>query len=103
MVIRPKSSATVVMVLSSANASSTPAAASVIAASVYSGSISEMAPTKVVFPTPNPPLTTSFTVVTGATRSENTDTFNDPFQYLDGDVGRLVHGDHVGRQQIGDD
>ena len=41
--------------------SSTPIDTSVISASVTSGSISEIAPTNVVFPTPNPPLITIFT------------------------------------------
>ena len=41
--------------------SSTPAATSVIAASVVSGSISETAATAVVLPTPKPPATTIFT------------------------------------------
>src|SRR4051812_7146852 len=66
--IRPKSMATVVEVLRSVTppASSTPTLCSVIAASVESGSMSEMAPMKVVLPTAKPPATTIFTV-TGAT------------------------------------
>ncbi len=61
-VIRPKSSATVVVVFwLSSEASSTPTDRSVIAASVTSGSISEIAPMKVVLPTPNPPLITILT------------------------------------------
>src|SRR3954470_7986204 len=57
--MRPKSIATVVVVLFGvAELSSTSALASVIMASVVSGSISESAPTIVVFPEPNPPATT---------------------------------------------
>src|SRR5436305_12844346 len=43
--------------------SSTPLLASVITASVVSGTISETDPTNVVFPTPNPPATTILTEV----------------------------------------
>ena len=41
--------------------SSTPSLTLVIAASVVSGAISEIEPTKVVLPTPNPPATTILT------------------------------------------
>ena len=41
---------------------------SVISASVTSGSISEMAPTKVVLPTPKPPLMTILTATGSAAR-----------------------------------
>src|SRR4051794_27306160 len=59
--MRPKSMATVVVVLFGvAVRSSTPTDADVITASVRSGTISETAPTKVVFPAPNPPDTTIF-------------------------------------------
>jgi len=54
--------ATVVVVLAvpaTALWSSTPVATTVMAASVVKGSTSEMAPTKVVFPTPNPPAMTN--------------------------------------------
>jgi hypothetical protein len=65
-VIRPKSSATVVVVLAdTAVVSSIPIDRSVISASVSSGSISEIAPMKVVLPTPKPPLMTILTA-TGA-------------------------------------
>src|SRR5690606_6008976 len=58
----PKSIATVVEVLrSSFDRSSTPSEYDVIVASVVSGSISEMAPTSVVLPTPNPPAIRNFT------------------------------------------
>src|ERR1700677_992523 len=59
-VTRPKSIATVVVVFPPAALSgSTVLLASVIHASVLTGGISETAPTSVVFPTPNPPATTS--------------------------------------------
>src|SRR5579884_2245615 len=62
MVMQPKSIATVVVVLRGVwLKSSTPAATSVMAASVVSGSISEMEPTVVVLPTPKPPAMTSLT------------------------------------------
>src|ERR1700722_13788191 len=61
MEMRPKSSATVVVVFpGTCDRSSTPAAASVMTASVVRGSISEMLATVVVFPTANPPATTIF-------------------------------------------
>src|SRR6266540_219949 len=57
-VMRPKSMATVVVVLpGTAVMSSTPTETSVIASSVVSGVISDTDPTKVVLPTPNPPAT----------------------------------------------
>src|SRR6478672_6810872 len=66
--MRPKSIATVVEVLRSVTppASSTPSECSVIAASVDSGSMSEIDPMNVVLPTANPPATTILTVM-GAT------------------------------------
>src|SRR5690554_6278142 len=61
-VMRPKSIATVVVVLPPVCVrSSTPADTEVIAASVRSGSISEIDPTKVVLPTPKPPAITNLT------------------------------------------
>src|SRR5690349_12809252 len=64
MVMQPKSIATVVVVLLGVwLRSSTPAATSVMAASVVSGSISEMEPTAVVLPTPKPP---AITILTGS-------------------------------------
>src|SRR5918996_5955684 len=61
-VIRPKSMATVVVVLSGSQvASSTSTLTDVIAASVRSGTISDTAPTNVVLPTPKPPETTILT------------------------------------------
>jgi hypothetical protein len=65
MLIRPKSIATVVVVLSgTAEVSSTPMLGAVMTSSVRSGAISETAPTKVVLPTPKPPATTIFAEVT---------------------------------------
>src|SRR5919108_158767 len=62
MVRRPKSMATVVVVLPvTADRSSMPTDRSVMTASVVSGVISDTAPTNVVFPTPNPPATTILT------------------------------------------
>ena len=63
--IRPKSIATVVVVLpGTCRVSSTPTPADVMMASVVSGVISETDPTKVVLPTPNPPAITIFADVT---------------------------------------
>src|ERR1044072_2904179 len=45
--------------------SSTPMLASVMTASVVSGTISDTEPTRVVLPTPNPPATTIFAEVVG--------------------------------------
>jgi hypothetical protein len=57
--IVPKSIATVVVVFSGTSpVRSISAATSVMAASVVSGGESEMIPTAVVFPTPNPPAIT---------------------------------------------
>src|SRR4051794_8369010 len=116
MVTRPKSIATVVVVLPGPAAPtwSTVEAAMVIAASVVSGSISDSAPIIVVLPTPNPPETTTFTGTGGgvpaardgcpcrsAEVSECSDTGDQPFE--EGDVLRLVGSDHGGVQQpVGD-
>src|SRR6266568_723982 len=63
-VARPKSIATVVVVLSGVwDRSSRPSLAVVITASVVSGVISDTDPTKVVLPTPKPPATTILTDV----------------------------------------
>src|SRR5690242_19469413 len=65
-VMHPKSRATVVRVFSGTfSLMSTRAAAEVISAAVVSGLSSEMAPTAVVLPTPNPPAMTIFTGVGG--------------------------------------
>src|SRR6188472_2662371 len=102
-VMRPKSIATVVdaLVVAAAPASSMPSEALVMAASVVSGSISEIEPTKVVLPTANPPATTIFTgtgtfrAASGADpgapvgRSESLESIQHPFQEID--VGLLGH------------
>ena len=63
-VIRPKSMATVVVVLSSMPSRLSVAAPTwVSSSSVLSGSISLTAPTKVVLPTPNPPAIRIFSAV----------------------------------------
>src|SRR3954467_12997930 len=65
MLIRPKSIATVVVVLpGTCRVSSTPTPAEVMIASVVNGVISETEPTSVVLPTPNPPAMTIFADVT---------------------------------------
>src|SRR3954447_24065552 len=65
MVMRPKSIATVVVVLPGTSlVSSTSTPAEVMIASVVSGVISETDPTSVVLPTPNPPAMTIFAEVT---------------------------------------
>ena len=70
MVIRPKSIATVVVVLpSTPEMSSVPTPASVSTSSVCSGRISLTAPTSVVLPTPKPPAMRIFSasgIVVGA-------------------------------------
>jgi hypothetical protein len=64
IVMQPKSSATVVVVFPGVRSFwSTSAPVAVIAASVRRGLISEIAPTAVVLPTPNPPAITSLTGV----------------------------------------
>src|SRR6266545_3108907 len=66
MVMQPKSRATVVVVFAGMYpVRSIWAATSVISASVVSTGISEIAPTAVVFPTPNPPAMTIFTGIGG--------------------------------------
>src|SRR2546423_2910184 len=87
MVIQPKSRATVVVVFSGTwPVRSMSAPTDVIAASVRSGGISEMAPTAVVFPTPKPPAITILTGVGGrrepATGSADCfESTNDPFDH----------------------
>src|SRR5215467_5246308 len=69
-VTRPKSIATVVVVLSGVcDRSSTPSLTDVMTASVVSGVISETEPTNVVLPAPKPPATTILTDVTAASAS----------------------------------
>src|SRR5690242_20267739 len=80
-VIRPKSMATVVVVLSPVWVrSSMPAEADVMTDSVRSGLISETAPTNVVLPTPKPPATTIFAEVVARPASELAKSTEHPFE-----------------------
>src|SRR5688500_7486620 len=105
--MRPKSRATVVVVLpDTAEVSSIPIDRSVISASVTSGSISEIAPTKVVLPTPNPPLMTILTATggNGAGSLERPNTIPDPLDQCDGKLTELLLDPQVAvRHQVGDD
>src|SRR5690349_17836096 len=105
--IRPKSRATVVVVLpETADVSSMPIDLSVISASVTSGSISEMAPTKVVLPTPKPPLMTILTAMGCAADGslERPDTVPDPFDQTGGELlGLFFHGEESLSDQVGHD
>src|SRR5262249_20841980 len=115
MEIRPKSMATVVVVLpGTCRVSSTPTPADVMIASVVSGVISETEPTSVVLPTPKPPAITIFADVTrpNAPRcdmSELPSSTAHPLQPLRTDRvvpvqrGRLVHGDHSLRGHVRDE
>src|SRR6476469_7700962 len=92
-VMRPKSSAAVVSTLSGVSvATSTPTPTSVMAASVVSGSISEMDPTVVVLPTPKPPATTTLSAMGAGARSEATDTLQQSFEDSDPLVELAAHG-----------
>src|SRR3954468_14935393 len=98
--IRPKSSATVVVTLPGTRSLwSTPAAAVVMSASVSSGSISEIDPTNVVFPTPKPPLITIFTE-TGELL-EGADTVADPLHHLERELLAAQDGDHALGDEVG--
>src|SRR4051794_31568236 len=110
--MRPKSIATVVVVLSGACVrSSIPAEAEVITASVRSGLISDTAPTNVVLPTPKPPATTIFAeVVERAGPLELAKSTEHPFEQCHvwlsarGIVATgLVNGDETGLRQVGDE
>src|ERR1041385_9230176 len=110
-VMRPKSMATVVVVLSPVWVrSSMPALADVMTASVRSGLISETAPTNVVLPTPKPPATTIFAeVVARAGPLELAKSTEHPFEQCHvwlsarGVVATgLVNGDEPGLRQVGD-
>src|SRR5215469_2190394 len=88
-VTRPKSIATVVVVLSGVwLRSSRPSLAVVITASVVRGVISETEPTNVVLPTPKPPATTIFTdviafsAVVGAATLELPKSTEHPFEQV---------------------
>src|SRR4051812_7715376 len=111
MVIRPKSRATVVVVLSSIPPRlSMPTLAVVMSSSVFSGSISLAAPTKVVFPTPKPPAIRILTWV-----GNGSDSFKAIEQLLQevsvGGYGGGTRGPHghgftlheVGEEHLGDD
>src|SRR3954454_14971247 len=122
MVTRPKSMATVVVVLWLPEpASSTPTDSEVIGASVVSGLISERAPTVVVLPTPNPPEMRIFTGIGGrrvfdpggpagpalGMVSEGSDTVDQPFDEKDvvgqGQRGRGTQQHPGGDQVPGED
>src|SRR5690349_19518355 len=101
--MRPKSRATVVVVFAdTALVSSTPPDTSVMAASVTSGSIWEMADTRMVLPTPNPPLTTIFTAVGGDGWLERPNTVPDPLDNFDGKFRLVLGPDQVAGEQVGD-
>src|SRR5436190_7545091 len=108
MVMRPKSIATVVVsLLGTFDVSSTLAPAEVISASVVSGSISEIDPTRVVLPTPKPPAITIFAEVTSlgctAARSELAKSTQHPFQQIHPVRDALQGSGAVPRRQsIGD-
>src|SRR5690606_40643634 len=103
MVMRPKSSATVVVVLPlTPSRSSTPTLAWVRYSSVRSGATSLTAPTMVVFPTPNPPGTSIFTA-SGASspRSEFAKPIPHRHQHRNvGDAARLPGGQPRPRQHL---
>src|SRR6185295_3653358 len=111
--MRPKSMATVVVVLSPVWVrSSMPAEADVMTASVRSGLISETAPTNVVLPTPKPPATTIFAEVVerAAPPLELAKSTEHPFEQCHiwlaagGLVAAgLVDGDKSGLRQVGDE
>src|SRR5437660_9027087 len=104
--IRPKSRATVVVVFASTPArESTPTDTSVIAASVSSGSISEIVPMNVVLPTPSPPLTATFTARGAPPRaaSERPDMVPDPFQQVELELLGLMADQQPADHEIGDE
>src|SRR5689334_18498200 len=93
MVTQPKSIATVVVDLPTRMpGSSTPTDSMVITASVVSGSISDMAPTVVVLPTPKPPATTIFTGSGGAARRTVSGDCTKSTNHSQDDVGGMVLG-----------
>src|SRR5262245_57505082 len=108
MVMRPKSSATVVVILSSTpTRSSTVTPMSVSRSSVSSGTISLTAPTRVVLPAPKPPATRIF-------RARGTaPAWSEPAEPIDHRlqgrvvgrlvlVSRLVHRDEPVGEQVAD-
>src|SRR6478735_12163575 len=112
-VMRPKSMATVVVVLSPVWVrSSMPADALVMTASVRSGLISDTAPTNVVLPTPKPPATTIFALVVerAAPPLELAKSTEHPFDQCDVWLAPgvlvaagLMDGDKPGLRQVGDE
>src|ERR1700729_1882702 len=107
--IRPKSMATVVVVLPATPVrSSTPIPTCVRDSSVRSGRISLIALTSVVLPTPNPPATT---ILTGVSRlpSASPSEGAEPIEYLLEQLGAGLlacgrprqHGDHALLNQVG--
>src|ERR671921_1455482 len=114
MLIRPKSIATVVVVLpGTCRLSSTPAPAEVMIASVVSGVISDTEPTSVVLPTPNPPAMTIFADVTrpdeGRAMLEPPKSTEHPLQQFRAhrlvvvQRGRFVHRNQAIRRHVGDE
>src|SRR3954469_9517723 len=105
--MRPKSIATVVVVLSGTRAaSSTPIEAAVISCSVSSGGISDSERTKVVLPTPNPPAMSTLRGLRGSA-SACTETIQEPLENLGGrtvPVGRRrqVHDEVLGVHEVAD-
>src|SRR6476646_5736104 len=110
--MRPKSMATVVVVLpGTARVSSTTTLSDVMGASVVSGSISDTAVTSVVLPTPKPPATSTLTGTrwgpadaesrwsAGAEGMEHLLEGRLVGAFL---VGRAVYGDDPGRSQVTD-
>src|SRR3954463_9956406 len=107
--MRPKSMATVVVVLSPVWVrSSMPAEAEVMTASVRRGLISETAPTNVVLPTPKPPATTILAEVVTRPPSELAKSTEHPFEQCHvRSTGafvatRLVNGDESGLREVRD-
>src|SRR6185503_3922211 len=99
--MQPKSIATVVVRLpGTLLASSMPAAAEVMSASVVSGLISEMLPTVVVLPTPKPPAITSLTGSGGRRRAGLPPTSADCAETTDHPQERVDVGGRVGVRQV---
>src|SRR3954471_14767543 len=107
-VMRPKSKATVVVVLvSTPPASSIPTPAWVMISSVLSGRISLTARTRVVFPTPNPPTTTIFKALLAVLRRGARTIWSELFEsnehlLQDGRIGQPGRGGGRGRVARGD-
>src|SRR6516165_5731126 len=113
-VMRPKSIATVVVVLSgTCDRSSTSVLATVMTASVVRGVISDTEPTNVVLPTPNPPATTILTdVMAGASvlgwaTLDLTESTKHPFEQIEVRTAlriiALVDADEPVRAHVGDE